>query len=66
LGIPLLNVQTHENGPKTQKRRVFRLASQTCTECYGPCRSPRNPKTMGNSSRKWPKMQKCQVFSSFI
>jgi hypothetical protein len=40
----------HENGPKMQKRRVFGHTSQTYTECYGPCKSLRNPKTVGNSS----------------
>jgi hypothetical protein len=44
----------HENGPKTQKQRVFGHASQTCTKCHGPCKLPRNPKTMGNSSWKRP------------
>jgi hypothetical protein len=29
------------------KRQVFGHASQTCTECHQPCKSPRNPKTMG-------------------
>jgi hypothetical protein len=33
----------HENDPKTQKRRVFGHASQTCTKCHGPCKSPRTP-----------------------
>jgi hypothetical protein len=40
----------HENGPKTQKQRVFGHASQTCTECHGCCKSLRNPKTMANGS----------------
>jgi hypothetical protein len=44
----------HENGPKIQKRWVFGRACQTCTKCHGPCKSPQNPKTMGNSSWKSP------------
>jgi hypothetical protein len=27
-----------------QKQQVFGHASQTCTECHGPCKSPRTPK----------------------
>jgi hypothetical protein len=34
----------HENDPKTQKRQVFGHASQTCTKCHGPYKSPRTPK----------------------
>jgi hypothetical protein len=33
---PILWAIAHENGPKTQTRRVFGHASQTCTECHGP------------------------------
>ena len=40
----------HENGQKLRKRPVFGHASQTCIGSYGPCKSPRNPKTVGNSS----------------
>jgi hypothetical protein len=40
----------HKNDPKTQKWCVLGHASQTCTECHGPCKSVRNPKTVGNSS----------------
>jgi hypothetical protein len=50
LDLVLLPLLAHENGAKTQKRRVFGHASQTCTECHGPCKSLRNPKTVGNSS----------------
>jgi hypothetical protein len=48
----------HENGPKTQKLRVFGHATQTFTKCHGPCKPPRNPKIVGNSSRKQPYTQK--------
>jgi hypothetical protein len=41
---------SHENGPKMQKHRVFGHASPTCIECHGPCKSLRNPKTVGNIS----------------
>jgi hypothetical protein len=51
---PKLRTIAHENGPKTQKRRVFGYATQTCTNCHGPCKSPWNPKIVGNSSRKQP------------
>jgi hypothetical protein len=44
----------HGNGPKMQKQQVFGHASQKCAECNGPCKSPQNPKTVGNSSEKWP------------
>jgi hypothetical protein len=44
----------HENGPKMQKRQVFGHASEKCAECNTPCKSPRNPKIVGNSSQKRP------------
>jgi hypothetical protein len=44
LGNPKQWAIAHENGPKTQKRCVFGHASQTCTECHGPCKSPRTSK----------------------
>ena len=40
----------NENGQKLRKRPVFGHDSQTCIGSYGPCKSPRNPKTVGNSS----------------
>ena len=40
----------HENGKKLRKRPIFWHASQTCIGSYGPCKSPRNPKTVGNSA----------------
>jgi len=46
-GTPILWAITCENGHKTRKRRVFGNNSQTC-------KSPWNPKTMGNCSWKWP------------
>jgi hypothetical protein len=51
---PKLWAIAHENGTKMQKQRVFGHATQTCTRCHRPCKSPRNPNTMGNSSRKQP------------
>jgi hypothetical protein len=53
-GSPNLWARAHENGPKMPKRRVFGHASEVCTKCYGPCKSLRNPKTVGNISLKWP------------
>jgi hypothetical protein len=49
-GTPKLWAIAHENGPKTQKRRVFGHTSQTCTEYHGPYKSLQNPKIVGNSS----------------
>jgi hypothetical protein len=43
LGNPKQWAIAHENGPKMQKRRVFGHASQACTKCHGPCKSPRTP-----------------------
>jgi hypothetical protein len=47
-GAPKLWAIAHENGPQMQKRRVFGHATQTCTKSHGPCKSPYNPKTVGN------------------
>jgi hypothetical protein len=41
LGNPKQWAIAHENGPKMQKRQVFGHASQTCTKCHGPCKSPK-------------------------
>jgi formamidopyrimidine-DNA glycosylase len=57
-GTPKLWAISHENGPKTQNRRVFGHASQTCTECHGPCKSLQKPKTVGKTTLKCPKKQK--------
>jgi hypothetical protein len=35
-GTPKLWEIVHENGPKTQKLRVFGQATQACTMCHGP------------------------------
>jgi hypothetical protein len=51
---PKLWAIAHENGPKMQKWQVFGHATQTCTRCHWSRKSPRNPKTVGNSSRKRP------------
>jgi hypothetical protein len=53
-GTPKLWAIAIENGSKMQKQRVFAHASQKCTEWHGRCKSPRNPKTVGNSSGKQP------------
>jgi hypothetical protein len=52
----------HENGLKMQKRQVFGHASEKCAECNGPCNSPQNPKTVGNSSQKQAKNAKNDEF----
>jgi hypothetical protein len=49
---PKLWAIAYENGLKMQKRQVFGHASKKCAECNGPCKSPQNPKTVGNSSQK--------------
>jgi hypothetical protein len=54
LGNPKQRAIAHENDPKTQKRRVFGHASQTCTDCHIPSKLPQNPKIVDNSSRKRP------------
>jgi hypothetical protein len=48
---PKLWAIAHKNGAKMQKRRVLGNGSQIYTDCHIPCKSPRNPKTMGNSSQ---------------
>jgi hypothetical protein len=53
-GTPKLWAIAHENGYKRKNNEFFYHASQTYTECHGACKSPQNPKTVGNSSRKWP------------
>jgi hypothetical protein len=52
-GTPKLWAIAHENGHK-RKNDEFFYASQTYTEFHGPYKSPWNPKTVGNSSRKRP------------
>jgi hypothetical protein len=39
-GNPKLLTIAHKNGSITLKRQVFGHASQTCTECHQPCKSP--------------------------
>jgi hypothetical protein len=53
-GTPKLWAIAQENAPKMQKRRVCGHATQTCTKCYGLVNQPGTPKTVGNSSQKWP------------
>jgi hypothetical protein len=57
-GTPKLLAISHENSPKMQKQCVFGHASQTCTECHGPCKSLWNPKIVAISHENGPKMQK--------
>jgi hypothetical protein len=52
----------HEHGHKTRKRRVFGHKSRTCIGSYGRCKSPSNPKTVGNSSQKHPYRAKTTIF----
>jgi hypothetical protein len=53
-GTPKLWAIANKNGSKTQKQRVLGNGSQICTDYHIPCKSPRNTKTMGNSSQQWP------------
>jgi hypothetical protein len=55
---PKLWAIAHENGPKTQKRRVFGHASQTCTECHGLVNHYGTPKLWAIAHKNGPKMQK--------
>jgi hypothetical protein len=42
----------YKNGHKTRKRWVFGHGSKNCTDCHVPCKSHRNPKIVGTSSRE--------------
>src|SRR3954468_2997570 len=53
---------THENGHKTRKRRIFSHIYQTCNGTYRPCKSSWNAKTMGNNTRKWPKHENDEFY----
>jgi hypothetical protein len=52
--IPKLWAIAHENSHARKNNKFFCYSSLECTDCHIPCKSPRNPKTMGNSSRKRP------------
>jgi hypothetical protein len=47
---PKLWTIAHEMAQKRKNDQVFGHTSQTFHECHGPCKSPRKPKTVGNSS----------------
>jgi hypothetical protein len=53
-GTPKLWAIAHKNGPKMQKQWIFGHGSQICIACHIPCKSPWNPKSMGNSSQQRP------------
>jgi hypothetical protein len=40
----------HENGHKRKNDEFFWHSSLKCIDYHIPCKSPRNPKTVGNSS----------------
>jgi hypothetical protein len=46
---PKLWLIAHENDHKAQNQRGFGHKSQTCIGSYDRSKSPRKPKTMGNS-----------------
>jgi hypothetical protein len=43
---------------KHKNDEFFCEASQTCTECHGPCRSPQTPKPWAIADEKGPNMKK--------
>src|SRR3954471_5237701 len=47
---PKLWAIAHEYDHNTRKRPLFGHTSQICIGYYEPCKSPWNPKNMGNSS----------------
>jgi hypothetical protein len=49
-GTPKLWAIAHENGHKRKNDNFFCHSSLKCTDYHIPCKSPRNPKSMGNSS----------------
>jgi hypothetical protein len=51
---PKLWAIVHENGHKRINDNFFSHSSLKCTYCHIPCKYPRNPKTVFNSSQKWP------------
>jgi hypothetical protein len=51
---PKLWAIAHKNSPKIQKQWVFGHGSQIFIACHIPSKSPRNPKSMGNSSQQRP------------
>jgi hypothetical protein len=50
---PKLWAIAHENGHTRKKTSFFCHFSLECTDGHIPCKSPWNPKTMGNTSQKW-------------
>jgi hypothetical protein len=63
---PKLWVIAHENGHTCKNDKFFCRSSLKSTNCHIPCKSPQNPKTMGNSSRKWPENAKMMSFWSCL
>jgi hypothetical protein len=51
---PKLWAIAHKNGHTRKNDKFFCHSSLECTNYHIPCKSPRNPKIMGNSSRKRP------------
>jgi hypothetical protein len=47
---PKCRAIAHENGYKHKNDKLFRHSSLKYTDYHIPCKSPQNPKTMGNSS----------------
>jgi hypothetical protein len=50
-GILKLWAIAQENSHNRKNDKFFCHSSLECTECHGPCRSLRNPKTRGNSTK---------------
>jgi hypothetical protein len=53
-GTPKLWAISHENGHTRKNDKLFYHSLLECTDYQIPRKSPWNPKTMGNSSRKRP------------
>jgi hypothetical protein len=51
---PKLWAIAHKNGHTQKNDKFFCHSSLEYTDCHISCKSPWNPKTMFNSSQKWP------------
>ena len=53
---------SHENGHECSKSRVLTMPLESCTGGHGASKSPREPKTVDYSPRKWPEMLEITSF----
>jgi hypothetical protein len=54
LKTPKLWAIAHKNGHTRKNDKFFDHSSLEGIDCHIPSKFPWNPKTMGNSSQKWP------------